>query len=71
MTLLQNTKYFVFLLTVIKTVADTELAKYLVVVIGKWEDAKFENKSIVEGNVLKKHFVTTKFVVGNTWGKPQ
>jgi len=44
-------------------VPDAELAKYPVIVIGKWEEAKFENKSTVEGNVLKKHFVTTKFVV--------
>jgi len=44
-------------------VPDTELAKYPIVVIGKWEGAKFENNSVVEGNILKKYFVTTKFVI--------
>lgn len=44
-------------------VPDTELAKYPIVVIGKWEGAKFENKSEVEDSVLKKFFVTTRFVV--------
>lgn len=44
-------------------VPDTELAKYPIIVIGKWEKAKFENKSVVEGNVMKKYFVTTKFVI--------
>ena len=39
------------------------MAKYPIVVIGKWEGAKFENKSEVEDSVLKKYFVTTRFVV--------